>query len=76
MIKEFINDNNYKILIDNKTISIKNYIRIDDLSQIKIKIKLNNKSIIINGNNLLINKLDKYDLKINGIIKEILFIDE
>lgn len=76
MIKEFIKDNKYKIYIEENTICIKNYTKIEDISFLNIKIKFNNISIIIKGKNLIINKLDSYDLRIIGNIKGIEFINE
>lgn len=76
MIKEFIKDNKYKILIEENTICIRNYIRIEDISQLNIKIKFNDIKLLIKGKNLIINKLDSYDLRIIGNIKGIEFINE
>lgn len=76
MIKEFIKDNKYKILIEEKTICIRNYIRIEDISPLNIKIKFNDIKLLIKGKNLIINKLDSYDLRIIGNIKGIEFINE
>ena len=76
MIKEFIKDNKYKILIEENTICIRNYIRIEDISTLNIKIKFNDIKLLIKGKNLIINKLDSYDLRIIGNIKGIEFINE
>lgn len=76
MIKEYIKDNKYKLLIEENTISIKNYINIEDITNTIIKVKLSNINILIKGNNLIINKLDSYDLKISGIFKGIEFTNE
>ena len=76
MIKEFIKDNKYKILIEENTICIRNYIIIKDISQLNIKIKFNDIKLLIKGKNLIINKLDSYDLRIIGNIKGIEFINE
>lgn len=76
MIKDIIKNNNYCIYIENNIICIKNYIRIIDISESFIKIKLNNKIIHINGINMIINKLDEYDLSIKGEFKDIKFICE
>ena len=46
------------------------YINIIELSNIKIKIKLNACNLTIYGNNLLIKKLDKYELLISGIFNK------
>ena len=76
MIKEFIKDNKYKILIEENNICIRNYIRIEDISPLNIKIKFNDIKLLIKGKNLIINKLDSYDLRIIGNIKGIEFINE
>ena len=76
MIKEFIKDNKYKILIEENTICIRNYIRIEDISPLNIKIKFNDIKLLIKGKNLIINKLDSYDLRIIEKIKEIKLINE
>lgn len=76
MIKEFIKDNKYKILIEENTICIRNYIRIEDISPLNIIIKFNDIKLLISGKNLIINKLDSSDLRIIGNIKGIEFINE
>ena len=47
--------------------------RIIDISETFIKIKLNNKTIKIKGNNMVINRLDEHDLSIKGEYKDIEF---
>lgn len=76
MIKEFIKDNKYKILIEENAICIRNYIRIEDISPLNIIIKFNDMKLLIRGKNLIINKLDSSDLRIIGNIKGIEFINE
>lgn len=76
MIKEFIKDNKYKILIEENIICIRNYIRIEDISPLNIIIKFNDMKLLIRGKNLIINKLDSSDLRIIGNIKGIEFINE
>ena len=73
---EFIKDNKYKILIEENTICIRNYIRIEDIAPLNIKIKFNDMKLVIKGKNLIINKLDSSDLRIIGNIKGIEFINE
>ena len=73
MIKEFIKDNKYKLLIEENTICIRNYLKIEDITPSHIILKLNNKILHIKGNNLIINKLDSCDIRIIGNIKEIEF---
>ena len=47
MIKDIIKNNKYCISIEDNLICIKNYIRIIDISESYIKIKLNNKIVKI-----------------------------
>ena len=60
MIKEFIKDNKYKILIEENTICIRNYIRIEDISPLNIKIKFNDIKLLIKGKNLIINSYNYF----------------
>ena len=76
MIKDIIKNNSYYICLENNLICIKNYIRIIDISETFIKIKLNNKTIKIKGNNMVINRLDEHDLSIKGEHKDIEFNGE
>lgn len=76
MIKDIIKNSKYCISIEDNLICIKNYIRIIDISESYIKIKLNNKIIKIKGNNMIINRLDEYDLSIKGIFNNIEFTIE
>ena len=76
MIIDKFKNENYEITIKINNIYIKNYIRIIDMSQNKITIKLKNIIININGIELLIVKMDKCDLAIKGNIKGIDFINE
>ncbi|MBQ6284744.1 MAG: YabP/YqfC family sporulation protein [Bacilli bacterium] len=69
-------DNKYEIIISNEKIYIRNYKRIFDINYLKIVIEVENNKIFINGNNLLIVKMDKYDIEINGKIKGISFENE
>lgn len=73
MIKDIIKNNKYCISIEDNLIYIKNYIRIIDISESYIKIKLNNKILKIKGNNMVINRLDECDLSIKGIFNNIEF---
>ena len=68
--------NKYEITINDKYLYIKNYSKVINTSFREIIITLNNKTIIINGNDLIISKMDKYDLLIKGNIKGIVFKDE
>ena len=52
-----------------------NYIEIKEISENNICIILNNKKLIVNGSNLLVKKLDKYEVLITGIIEKVI-VDE
>ncbi len=68
--------NKYEIIISNKKVYIKNYKRIFDINHLQIVIEVESNKIFINGTNLLIVKMDKYDIEINGNIKGISFENE
>ena len=76
MITKIFKDDNYEIILNKDYLYIKNYIKINDLNSNKINITLKNIIINISGNDLLIFKMDKYDIGIKGNIKGIDFIDE
>lgn len=71
-LRNFINDNTYKIIINDNYIDIINYSEIIDISFNLIKIKTN-KMITINGKNLNIIKMQDNELTIKGIINNIQF---
>lgn len=60
-----------EIYIKNNLIHIKNYNKVIDISYNKIELK----DVVINGNNLIICKLDEYELCIKGKFKGIVFND-
>ncbi len=60
-----------EIYIKNNLIHIKNYNRVIDISNNKIELK----DVVINGSNLIISKLDEYELCIKGKFKGIIFND-
>lgn len=65
--------NKYEIIINEKYLYIKNYIKIINISYSKITIEIDKASIFISGSNLIISKMDKYDILINGNVKGINF---
>jgi len=69
-------DKYYEINIKEKYIHIRNYIKIEDINDSHIKIKLINKSIIIEGSFLIISKLDEFELLIKGEFKKVQFIND
>ncbi|MGM9878388.1 MAG: YabP/YqfC family sporulation protein [Bacilli bacterium] len=66
----------YEINIYKDLIHIKNYIKIKDINTKYIIIELNIKIVKINGNNLIINKLDENELSIIGEFKGIELLNE
>ncbi len=71
-----INKEQYEIVIKNNYIYIKNYFNLENICNNNILICLKDNKLSIRGNNLIIVKLDKYELLIKGTIKGIDFIDE
>lgn len=76
MIKDIIKNKNYEIKIDVNYIYIINYLKINDISFNNINVSLNSKRININGEKLIITKLDENEMLIKGVFKGIDFIDE
>lgn len=70
-IKNYIEDNNFKIIITNEYIYIYSYNKIINISDTSIEVLSTNKTIKIYGKNLLINKLDKKEMLIKGIFKKV-----
>lgn len=60
-----------EIYIKDNLIHIKNYNKVIDISNNKIELK----DAVINGTNLIISKLDEYELCIKGKFKGIIFND-
>ncbi len=60
-----------EIYIKDNLIHIKNYSKVIDISNNKIELK----DVVINGTNLIISKLDEYELCIKGKFKGIIFND-
>lgn len=56
----------YEINITNQNLHIKYYKEILEISSKEIKIKLSTLTIKLNGENLIINKLDEYEISIIG----------
>lgn len=76
MIKDIIKNKSYEIKIDVNYIYIINYLKINDISFNNINVSLNSKKININGEKLIITKLDENEMLIKGVFKGIDFIDE
>lgn len=75
-IREYINDDSFKIIIKYNKIYIENYIDIGNISDNKIVIFVKNKKIIINGTKLKITKLLKSEVLILGNYNDIIFEGE
>jgi hypothetical protein len=60
-----------EIYIKDNLIHIINYNKVIDISNNKIELK----DVVINGTNLIISKLDEYELCIKGKFKGIMFND-
>ena len=72
-IREYINDNNFKLIIKNNMINIDNYIDIGNISDNEIIIYLEDKKILIKGKNLKISKLLNNEVLILGNYNNIIF---
>ena len=70
------NKDDYEIIINKNNTYIRNYKQIISISSCNILIKMLKVIICIKGNDLIISKMDKYDLLIKGIVKEIEIKDE
>ena len=75
MIKNIIK-NKYEIILKDKYIHLKYYNKVLDINENKIKILLEDNTIVINGSNLYVCALDEYELVIKGNVKSIEFINE
>lgn len=65
-IRSYILENDTKITIINNKINITNYIDIGHFDNNKIIVKLNNKNIIIKGDDLVVSKLLDSEILITG----------
>lgn len=73
MLKEYIYDNKFQLLVVDNTINILNYEELISFSDIKVIIKCKNNNLTINGKNLIINKMISNELLIKGVITSIEF---
>jgi len=72
-IRSYILEGDTKITIVNNKLNITNYIDIGHFDSNKIIVKLNNKNIIIKGNNLVVSKLLDDEILITGEFKTLEF---
>lgn len=72
-IRSYIFETDAKITITNNKLDITNYIDIGHFDSNKIIVKLNNKNIIIKGNDLVVSKLLDSEILITGEFKTLEF---
>ena len=70
-LKDYINDDSFKINIYKNKINVVNYLDIITLEESRISLKYQQGMIIIKGNNLSVNKLLDNEVLITGDIKSI-----
>lgn len=67
-IRNYILDENFKIVISKNKINVLNYIELDDFSNLEIKIKYIDGLVLITGKDLIIKKILNDELQIEGNI--------
>ena len=72
----FLYDKNYFINIYDEYIHVFNYEELISLSSNKIELKFSNFKLVIDGDNLFINKMDNKEMLIKGIINKVGFVYE
>lgn len=75
-IGNYLNNNKYKMIIDEETIYIVNYKRLLSLEDNYISLLTNNKKIEVSGKNLKLKKIVENELLIKGLINKIEVRDE
>lgn len=70
-LDRYLNENEYKLILDNNRLNIVNYEEIIDFSLSNIKVKLKDKIVSIEGGNLVINKMVDNEILITGNISNI-----
>ena len=70
-LDRYLNENEYKLILDNNRLNIVNYEEIIDFSLSNIKVKLKDKIVSIEGRNLVINKMVDNEILITGNIYNI-----
>ena len=68
VVKEFLLDRKYAIVIYENKVHLFQYLDIIDVSEKKINILFNNFALKIIGNNLKIKKVSKEELLVEGVI--------
>lgn len=72
-LKNYINDNNWRINIFDRSVNIVNYIDIIILEENRISVKYQNGIITVTGDKLSVNKMLEQEMLITGNIKSIEF---
>ncbi len=72
-IRNFIQDNVFKVTVLKGQIDILNYLEIDHFDDSKIIIRYSEGTLVINGKELIIAKLLDDEILINGKIKNVEF---
>ena len=70
-LDRYLNENGYKLILDNNRLNIVNYEEIIDFSLSNIKVKWKDKIVSIEGRNLVINKMVDNEILITGNISNI-----
>lgn len=69
----YLNNKDLEINIINNKLYVINYLNVNSFSREKIRLNYENGILVVNGNNLVINKLLKDEILISGEIKSIEF---
>lgn len=70
-INNYLNDNEFRVTVLANKIDIINYTSILDFSSTEISVKVNNKIVIVTGDDLVISKMYDDELLIKGKINNI-----
>lgn len=70
-LESYLSDNEYRIILRNSGVNIVNYDEIINFSSTQISIRIKNKILIFEGNNLVINKMLDDEILITGNITNI-----
>lgn len=74
IIKSYFSKEDYYLIVTNNNLYIKNYTKIIDINDKEILVKINNRIIKINGENLTLIKIISKDLSIKGSIESVKYI--
>ncbi len=70
-VNNYLNDNEFRVTVFANKIDIINYTSILDFSSTEISVKVNNKIVIVTGDDLVISKMYDDELLIKGKINNI-----